>query len=93
MTNKKYLRCSDECKYSKPPIDKECIEFENSKMYLKMKKNRKIVQSGILVKMGNSKPKLCFYDSGKFGWCNVSKTNTLMIKIHKKKDAYKLVSF
>ena len=53
----------------------------------------KIQKNGILVKIGSSKPKLCFYDSGKFGWCNVSKTNTLMIKIHKKKDAYKLVSF
>ena len=58
-----------------------------------MKKSMKIQKNGILVKIGSSKPKLCFYDSGKFGWCNVSKTNTLMIKIHKKKDAYKLVSF
>ena len=53
-----------------------------------MKKSMKIPKNGILVKIGSSKPKLCFYDSGKFGWCNVSKIMIkIMIKIHKKKDA------
>ena len=49
-----------------------------------MKKSMKIQKNGILVKIGSSEPKLCFYDSGKFGWCNVRKQALFMIKSHAK---------
>ena len=48
----KLFRCSDECRISKPPIDKECGKFEKSKKYLEMKRKKKISQNGVLVKIG-----------------------------------------
>ena len=82
-----YLRCEGQCLESNPPIDKECKAFKQSQKFKQMTTENKT--KGILVKI-RSKPKLCYYKPGDFGWCHVEEGIT---KTDKKKPSWGYCSF